>query len=212
MLGANGKVRSDADFIFFNQRKSACGSVEHMGDNLTGEGCADLASSMWDIEQKIEDLLRRYELQERQTRENSAALQKDQDARGRLDLLEERIDDSSNEFNQEQSRQFEELKKQDQRITTVVGNFIDCQTAQDKLSEKVSALEKKIEILEIQALVAKRRSEEGSNVDETQATSETFFERWGGKFIVDVKFRRFVIVASVGLLFLIFEILRLLFR
>ncbi len=177
-----------------------------------GEGCADLASSMWDIEQKIEDLQRRYELQERQTRENSAALQKDQDARGRLDLLEERIDDSSNEFKQEQSRQFEELKKQDQRITTVVGNFIDCQTEQDKLSEKVSTLEKKIEILEIQALVARRRSEEGSNVDDTSATTETFFERWGGKFIVDRKFRKFSIVASVGLLFLIFEILRLLFR
>ncbi|MCF0234434.1 MAG: TerD family protein [Thermoguttaceae bacterium] len=36
MLGRNGKVRSDADFIFYNQLKSRCGCVEHMGDNLVG--------------------------------------------------------------------------------------------------------------------------------------------------------------------------------
>ena len=41
MLGENGKVRSDSDFIFFNQRKSKCGSVEHLGDNLTGGGEGD---------------------------------------------------------------------------------------------------------------------------------------------------------------------------
>ncbi|MBF0336734.1 MAG: TerD family protein [Nitrospirae bacterium] len=41
LLGANGKVRSDADFIFFNNLKSAEGSVEHMGDNLTGAGEGD---------------------------------------------------------------------------------------------------------------------------------------------------------------------------
>ncbi|MEM9049175.1 MAG: TerD family protein [Pseudomonadota bacterium] len=36
-----GKVRSDADFIFYNNVKSADGSVEHMGDNRTGEGEGD---------------------------------------------------------------------------------------------------------------------------------------------------------------------------
>ncbi|MEL6236023.1 MAG: TerD family protein [Pseudomonadota bacterium] len=36
-----GKVRSDADFIFYNNTKSADGSVEHMGDNRTGEGEGD---------------------------------------------------------------------------------------------------------------------------------------------------------------------------
>lgn len=41
MLGADGKVRSDADFIFYNQLKSSCGSVEHTGDNLTGAGEGD---------------------------------------------------------------------------------------------------------------------------------------------------------------------------
>ena len=41
LLNASGKVRSDADFIFYNQAKSADGSVEHTGDNRTGEGDGD---------------------------------------------------------------------------------------------------------------------------------------------------------------------------
>ncbi len=41
LLGAGGKVRSDADFIFYNQPKSADGSVVHKGDNLTGVGEGD---------------------------------------------------------------------------------------------------------------------------------------------------------------------------
>ena len=32
LLNASGKVRSDADFIFYNQPKSADGSVVHTGD------------------------------------------------------------------------------------------------------------------------------------------------------------------------------------
>ncbi|HYI48603.1 MAG TPA: TerD family protein [Allosphingosinicella sp.] len=41
LLGESGKVRSDLDFIFYNQLKSSDGSVEHTGDNLTGEGDGD---------------------------------------------------------------------------------------------------------------------------------------------------------------------------
>ena len=41
LLNAGGKVRSDADFIFYNQRNSACGGIEHMGDNRTGGGDGD---------------------------------------------------------------------------------------------------------------------------------------------------------------------------
>ncbi|KAA0995978.1 TerD family protein [Pseudomonas sp. ANT_J12] len=41
LLGANGKVRGDADFIFYNQLKSADGSIEHTGDNRTGAGDGD---------------------------------------------------------------------------------------------------------------------------------------------------------------------------
>ncbi len=41
MVGEDGKVRGDADFIFYNNKTSACGSVNHMGDNRTGEGEGD---------------------------------------------------------------------------------------------------------------------------------------------------------------------------
>lgn len=41
MVKEDGKVRSDSDFIFYNQTKSACGSVEHTGDNRTGAGDGD---------------------------------------------------------------------------------------------------------------------------------------------------------------------------
>ncbi|KOU24515.1 chemical-damaging agent resistance protein C [Streptomyces sp. WM6368] len=36
-----GKVTSDANFVFFNNLKSPDGSVEHTGDNTTGEGEGD---------------------------------------------------------------------------------------------------------------------------------------------------------------------------
>ena len=41
LLGASGKVNSDEDFVFYNNLKHKSGSVEHMGDNLTGEGEGD---------------------------------------------------------------------------------------------------------------------------------------------------------------------------
>ena len=41
MVKEDGKVRSDSDFIFYNQTKSTCGSVEHTGDNQTGAGDGD---------------------------------------------------------------------------------------------------------------------------------------------------------------------------
>ncbi len=41
MLNADGKVRSDSDFIFYNNLKSVDGSVEHLGDNRTGAGEGD---------------------------------------------------------------------------------------------------------------------------------------------------------------------------
>lgn len=41
LLGESGKVRGDADFIFYNQLKSQDGSIEHLGDNLTGGGDGD---------------------------------------------------------------------------------------------------------------------------------------------------------------------------
>jgi tellurium resistance protein TerD len=41
LVGADGKVRSDADFIFYNQTTDAAGSVTHQGDNKTGAGDGD---------------------------------------------------------------------------------------------------------------------------------------------------------------------------
>lgn len=41
MVDMGGKVLSDAHFVFFNNLKSPDGSVEHMGDNLTGGGDGD---------------------------------------------------------------------------------------------------------------------------------------------------------------------------
>ena len=41
LLNEGGKVRSDADFVYFNNLKAADGSVEHHGDNLTGVGEGD---------------------------------------------------------------------------------------------------------------------------------------------------------------------------
>ena len=41
LLKADGKVRSDADFCFYNNKSVANGAVEHMGDNKTGAGEGD---------------------------------------------------------------------------------------------------------------------------------------------------------------------------
>jgi len=41
VLGESGKVRSNADFIFFNNLSGAGGAVVHQGDNLTGQGDGD---------------------------------------------------------------------------------------------------------------------------------------------------------------------------
>lgn len=41
LLTSNGKVRSDSDFIFYNNLVAADGSVAHTGDNRTGEGDGD---------------------------------------------------------------------------------------------------------------------------------------------------------------------------
>jgi tellurium resistance protein TerD len=37
----DGKVRGDADFVFYNNLKSTDGSVVHLGDNTTGQGEGD---------------------------------------------------------------------------------------------------------------------------------------------------------------------------
>lgn len=41
MLGSNGKCPTDKEFVFYGNLKHQSNSVEHMGDNLTGEGDGD---------------------------------------------------------------------------------------------------------------------------------------------------------------------------
>ncbi|WP_028048652.1 TerD family protein [Cellulomonas sp. URHD0024] len=41
LLGVTGKVLSDANFVFYNNLVSPDGSVEHTGDNRTGDGDGD---------------------------------------------------------------------------------------------------------------------------------------------------------------------------
>ncbi|HEU5266860.1 MAG TPA: TerD family protein [Jatrophihabitans sp.] len=41
MVNSSGKILSDQHFVFFNNLTSPDGSVEHTGDNLTGEGEGD---------------------------------------------------------------------------------------------------------------------------------------------------------------------------
>lgn len=41
LLGASGKCPTERDFIFYGNLKHSTGAVEHMGDNLTGEGEGD---------------------------------------------------------------------------------------------------------------------------------------------------------------------------
>lgn len=49
LLNSSGKVVSDQHFVFFNNLKSPDGSVEHTGDNLTGEGEGDDESILVDL-------------------------------------------------------------------------------------------------------------------------------------------------------------------
>ena len=41
LLGVNGKVTADSDFIFYGKLQHDSGSVQHMGDNRTGIGEGD---------------------------------------------------------------------------------------------------------------------------------------------------------------------------
>ena len=58
MLTSEGRVRNDSDFIFFNQLKSACGHVQHMGDNRTGAGDGDDESIKVNLEKLTGDITR----------------------------------------------------------------------------------------------------------------------------------------------------------
>jgi tellurium resistance protein TerD len=56
LLNQSGKVRSDADFIFYNNLKSSDGSIVHSGDNRTGEGEGDDESVSLDLSKVPADI------------------------------------------------------------------------------------------------------------------------------------------------------------
>jgi len=58
MLKADGKVRGDADFIFYNNLKSTDQSVAHSGDNRTGAGEGDDESIAIDLSKVPADVER----------------------------------------------------------------------------------------------------------------------------------------------------------
>ncbi len=58
MLGENGKVRREEDFIYYRQLISVCGSVEHTGDNRSGSGNGDDEAIQIDLE-KVPELVKR---------------------------------------------------------------------------------------------------------------------------------------------------------
>ena len=41
IVGGNGKCHTEQEFVFYGNLKHGAGAVEHMGDNLTGEGDGD---------------------------------------------------------------------------------------------------------------------------------------------------------------------------
>ena len=56
MLDQGGRVRGDEDFVFYNNPRSTDGSVEHTGDNLTGEGEGDDEQVKVDLERVPPDI------------------------------------------------------------------------------------------------------------------------------------------------------------
>ncbi|MCR5833113.1 MAG: TerD family protein [Selenomonadaceae bacterium] len=71
LLGGSGKVNSDADFVFYGNLKHESGSVEHLGDNLTGAGEGDDEQIKIDLSkvpanvEKIDFTVTIYEAEER---------------------------------------------------------------------------------------------------------------------------------------------------
>ena len=71
LVGGNGKVASDGDFVFYGNLKHASGGVVHTGDNLTGEGDGDDEQIKVDLSkvpeavEKIDFTVTIYEAEER---------------------------------------------------------------------------------------------------------------------------------------------------
>ncbi|MBU3181763.1 TerD family protein [Clostridium psychrophilum] len=49
MLDENDKLKGKGNMVYFGNLKSKCGSIQHMGDNLTGDGDGDDEQIMVDL-------------------------------------------------------------------------------------------------------------------------------------------------------------------
>ena len=58
LLGENGKVREQGDFVFYSNLSHASGAVVHQGDNLTGEGEGDDEQIIVDLSKVPVDVTR----------------------------------------------------------------------------------------------------------------------------------------------------------
>ena len=56
MLGANGKCPTEKEFIFYGNLSHPSGAVNHMGDNLTGEGEGDDEQIQIDLQKVPENI------------------------------------------------------------------------------------------------------------------------------------------------------------
>lgn len=71
MLGANGKVTGDSDFVFYGNANHPSGSVKHGGDNRTGAGEGDDEQILVDLQlipaniERIDFTVTIYEANER---------------------------------------------------------------------------------------------------------------------------------------------------
>ncbi len=58
LIGSNGKVRKQEDFVFYGNLQHESGAVQHMGDNLTGEGDGDDEQIKVDLDTIPEDIMK----------------------------------------------------------------------------------------------------------------------------------------------------------
>jgi len=58
LIDANGKVRSKEEIVYFGNLKHKSGSVQHMGDNLTGDGDGDDEQIVIELSKVPQDIAR----------------------------------------------------------------------------------------------------------------------------------------------------------
>ncbi|WP_340561733.1 TerD family protein [Streptomyces sp. GSL17-111] len=74
LASGQGKVLSDQHFVFFNNLKSPDGSVEHTGDNTTGEGDGDdeaIKVNLAGVPAEVEKIVFPVSIYEAETRQQS---------------------------------------------------------------------------------------------------------------------------------------------